>query len=312
MPNSIKIVLINTFHPGNIGSAARAMKVMGLKQLVLVNPQKKLSEEAYSLAAGAQDVLHNASCFSSVEEAIADCHWVIGTSARSRSLSWPQMDARHLGHFVKEHADTAQIAILFGPETMGLTNEQLQMCNYHLCIPGNSSYSVLNLSHAVQIVCYEIYVSLNSIDEPVPRNGHLIADIGSTDSDKWLNKDRGLNKDKWPTVTEMDRFFDHLELTLTSIGFVLKQHPGQALVKLKRLFVRAQMEKNELNMLRGLLSRIDECLQLGRQCPTLKADASNTVFQEALGQEALGQEAIVPKADLAKEVVPKAVEPDKE
>lgn len=266
MLSSIKIILVNTFHPGNIGSTARAMKVMGLTQLVLVNPQKKLSSEAYSLAAGAQDILHNARFFSNLEEAITDCHWVIGTSARSRSLPWPEMDARYLGLFVREHVHTAQIAILFGPETMGLTNEQLQLCHYHLCIPGNASYSVLNLSHAVQIVCYEIYMSLNSIDEPAACHEPSIVDKSLNDDDRWLIDD------KWPRVSEMKRFFDHLERTLTSIGFLLERHPGQALVKLKRLFIRAQMEKNELNMLRGLLTRIDECLQQGRQCPTSKPD----------------------------------------
>ncbi|GAM61810.1 Cm32/Um32 methyltransferase [Vibrio ishigakensis] len=156
MLNQVKVVLVGTSHPGNIGSAARAMKVMGLNQLVLVAPQCEVDEQSMALAAGADDVVKNAQVFETLEQAVADCALVVGSSARSRTLDWPMLEPRECGVKFVQEGQNAPVALVFGRERTGLTNEELQICQYHVCIPANPEYSSLNLAMAVQTLTYEI------------------------------------------------------------------------------------------------------------------------------------------------------------
>ncbi|RRJ84051.1 tRNA (cytosine(32)/uridine(32)-2'-O)-methyltransferase TrmJ [Aestuariirhabdus litorea] len=234
MLDNVRIVLINTFHPGNIGSAARAMKTMGLRHLYLVDPEEHPSPQSEAMAAGAKDLLASAVVVSSLEEAIADCSVVIGTSARNRTLSLPQLDARQCGEMVARESASNRIALVFGRETMGLHNEELQQCNYHVYIPANPEYPVLNLAAAVQLLSYEVYQSLCAF----PAQGSPTPEL--------------------PESRELGYFYDHLEQTLDQVGFIVTNHPGQAMARLKRLFNRARPDKQELNILRGVLSRIQQ------------------------------------------------------
>ena len=148
--DDIRVVLVNTSHSGNIGSAARAMKTMGLSKLYLVDPACEIDSHASALSAGASDVLGNAVIVDKLEDAIADCALTIGTSARSRTLSWPMVEPRECGEKLVAEAENGPVALVFGRENSGLTNEELQLCNYHVCIPANPEYSSLNLAMAVQ------------------------------------------------------------------------------------------------------------------------------------------------------------------
>lgn len=232
--HNIRIVMVQTWHPGNIGAAARAMKNMGISDLVLVNPVEYPSESATSMAAGATDVLEQATIVSSVEEAIADCQLVLATSARSRSHPWPIQEAREAAQQISQESSTGKVAILFGPERMGLHNEHLRLAHFHMDIPGNPDYPVLNVAQAVQLVCYECFMASR---EPIAHAEKV-----------------------YPQVKELNHFYQHLEATLTRSGFLIKAHPGQAMLRFKRLFNRARPEKIELNMLRGVLSSIDKLL----------------------------------------------------
>ncbi len=237
--DNVRIVLVNTSHTGNIGSVARAMKTMGLSKLYLVDPVNQIDSHASALAAGATDVLGNAVEVATLQEAISDCSLVIGTSARSRTLSWPMVEPRECGEKLVSAAADEQVALVFGRENSGLTNEELQLCNYHVCIPANPEYSSLNLAMAVQTLTYEVRMAhLN--------NQQLVAE----------------EKDvEYPTSEQMELFYEHLEKTFSETGFVLKQHPGQVMTKLRRLFNRARPEEQELNILRGMLTSIDKSIK---------------------------------------------------
>ncbi len=234
--DNIRIVLVGTSHSGNIGSAARAMKVMGLTNMVLVAPQCEVDEQTLSLASGAGDVALNAQVFESVEQAVADCELVIGTSARSRSLDWPYLESRKCGEVAVASAQKGKVAIVFGRERTGLTNSELQLCQYHLGIPANSEYSSLNLAMAVQIVSYEV----------------RMAYLAQTDSPHV--------EQNYPQHKELEMFYQHLEDVLMKTQF-LSQQPSLIMNKLRRLFTRARPETQELNILRGVLSAISKSIQ---------------------------------------------------
>lgn len=229
---NIRIVLINTFHPGNIGAAARAMKNMGLTNLYLVDPVDFPSAEATSRAAGAQDVLDQATVVSDLNEVISDCQLVIGTSARTRTFDLPLLDVKQGANQVMEQTDNANVAILFGRESSGLLNEELSLCNFHLYIPTNPEYPVLNISQALQIVCYEIWLNTQT---QIP-----------------------LAQVQYPEQKDINFFYEHLETVLRKAHFLIPQHEGKAMQKLQRLFNRARPEKEELGMLRGVLSSIEK------------------------------------------------------
>jgi len=236
MLDNIKIVLVKTSHTGNIGSAARAMKTMGLSQLVLVDPVAPPDGKASALAAGAGDVLANAKIVSSLAEAVADCGLVIGTSARSRTLSWPMLEPRECGVKLITEVEKYPVALVFGRENNGLSNEELQQCHFHVCIPANPEYSSLNLAAAVQTLCYEI------------RMAHL-------DTTRRSEVQR-----EYPLSHDLESFYSHLEQTLYKTNFIIPQHPGMVMTKLRRLFNRARPETQELNILRGMLASVEKSI----------------------------------------------------
>lgn len=231
----IRIVLVNTSHPGNIGGAARAMKNMGLAELYLVEPREYPAPRAVWRAAGARDVLANAKIVGSVDEAIKDCGLVIGTSARERRIPWPLINPRECGDKIWQEAKSHQVALLFGREDRGLTNSELQKCHYHVHIPSNPDYSSLNLATAVQVLSYEIRMaSLARKDGKLP------------EMNEW---DQPL-----ATADELELFHAHLATTMADLKFYDPDNPKQLLTRMRRLFNRTRMDKMEVSMLRGLLS----------------------------------------------------------
>lgn len=244
MLSNIRVVLVGTSHPGNIGSTARAMKTMGLSTLYLAEPRVEPDGHSVALAAGASDILKHAVTVNSVAEAIADCSLVIATSARSRTLDWPMLEPREAGEKLVASALDGPVAIVFGRENNGLSNEELQKCNYHVSIPANPEYTSLNLAQAVQIICYESRVA------------HLAHE--KSEFEKGRSTDYVEPKVEYPFAKERENFFEHLENTLLGTGFIVKQHPGQVMTKLRRLFSRARLERQEMNILRGMLTSIDK------------------------------------------------------
>ncbi len=236
--SNIRVVLVEPSHPGNIGGAARAMKTMGLSDLALVNPGRFPDPQAEWRAAGAQDVLEAVQVFESVEAAIADAQWVVGTSTRVRRIPWPLMKAEEAVAGMIERLDGHRIAVLFGRETSGLTNEELQKCHTHLVIPANPDYSSLNLAMAVQVVCYEIY---RQIDARQPGTG-------SIDTDQW---------DRSPaTSAQLEGLIGHFETVLVDAGFLDPENPGQTMTRLRRLLTRVTPDETEVQMLRGILREL--------------------------------------------------------
>lgn len=244
MLENIRIVLVNTSHTGNIGSVARAMKTMGLCQLVLVDPVSKPDSQASALAAGATDVLHGARIVDTLAEAIADCGLVIGTSARNRTLDWPLLEPRGAAAKLLAESPSYPVALVFGRESSGLTNDELQQCNFHVHIPANPDYSSLNLAMAVQALSYEIRMQWLE-----NAKGQALNDAAAESPIELID---------YPRADDLERFFVHLEQTLGETGFIIKQHPGQVMAKLRRMFARARPEEAELNILRGILTSIDK------------------------------------------------------
>jgi len=235
IPLPIRIVLVHTTHPGNIGSVARAMKTMGLAELYLVAPKVLPEETALALATGASDILAKAIVVDTLQAAIADCGLVIGTSARSRSLEWPMLSLQEMAKEVLSQSAQSPVALLFGRERDGLSNEQLARCHYHVSIPTAPEFASLNLASAVQIVCYEIYQ-------------HFIAD-------------KPLSKDATDLAAsyELELLFDHLEQVSKQVGFLDINNPRLLMQRYRRLFMRSRLEKQEVNLLRGLLTAIEQC-----------------------------------------------------
>ncbi len=237
MLQNIRVVLVETSHTGNMGSVARAMKTMGLTNLWLVNPLVKPDSQAIALAAGASDVIGDAQIVDTLDEALAGCSLVVGTSARSRTLPWPMLDPRKCGLKAVEEAQHAPVAIVFGRERVGLTNDELQKCHYHVAIAANPDYSSLNLAMAVQVIAYEVRMAF----------------LGQSDAHKSESEPA-----PYPLVDDLERFYTHLEQVLLNTGFIRANHPGQVMNKLRRLFTRARPESQELNILRGILASIDQ------------------------------------------------------
>ncbi len=235
--DNIKIVLLRTFHPGNIGSAARAMKTMGLNRLVLVNPREFPSDEATKMATSADDVLKNALIVDDLADAIGDCSLVIASTARSRGYDLPILEPEKAARLLTQSAcnptKPQTVALVFGPERTGLINQDLEYATHRVTIPTSPDYSSLNLAAAVQTLSYEIWKARQ-------------------DQSKRDEATRQL-----PDAEAMDRFYRHLEITLKETGFINKKHPGEIMKKLKRLFTRAQMDETELNIMRGILSSVE-------------------------------------------------------
>lgn len=235
--NRIRIVLVNTTHAGNIGGAARAMKNMGLGRLFLVAPKDYPSERALWRAASAGDVLDDIVVVETLDEAIADCGLVIGTSARERRIPWPMLTPRECGDQVWSEAAQHEVALVFGREDRGLTNDELHKCHYHVHIPSNPDYSSLNLAAAVQVLTYEIRASA------------LAAEAG-----------KPLHYDDWdmPPAPEKDLelYYAHLQETLEQLGFLAPDNPRQTITRLRRLYNRVRVDQMELAILRGMLTSV--------------------------------------------------------
>jgi len=239
----VRIVLINTTHPGNIGAAARAMKVMGLSSLHLVTPKIFPNAEATAMASGADDLLQAAVVHESLDSALAGCPLLLGTSARLRSLPMPVMDARKASEQALAECAEHEVAILFGRERYGLTNDEMQRCQYLVNIPSNPAYSSLNLAQAVQIIGYELRVAA--------MGG---AGISAPPMD-------------WEPVddSQMEGLFEHLERTLLEIRFLNPRQPKRLMMRLRRLYNRARPDQNEINILRGILKASQEAARRDRE-----------------------------------------------
>ncbi|PJX15560.1 RNA methyltransferase [Halomonas sp. 141] len=238
MLSNIRIVLVHTFHPGNIGATARAMKTMGLTQLVLVNPRAFPDEEATRLAAGATDVLDNARCVSTLEDALQDCVQVVGASARLRSMPLPHFDEPDdMARQVIVNAHQAPVALVFGRERSGLTNDEIRCCTHQVSIPANPDYGILNLSQAVQILAYEVHRAWRRRD----------------DSD--FVYQRPLEAAP-PSREQFGYFQEHLGRLMHESGFLTQPH-ARTEEQLQALFSRAQPSRKELSLLRGLLSAFE-------------------------------------------------------
>ncbi|MBS0351574.1 MAG: RNA methyltransferase [Proteobacteria bacterium] len=237
MLENIRVVLVNPSHPGNIGAVARAIKNMGLSRLYLVAPEKFPHPEATFRAVGADDILKSAVVTDNLGQALADCHLVYGTSARTRHLGWPLCGARECAQQIVALGPQQQVAVVFGRESSGLTNQELAYCNYHVHIPTAPDFSSINLAAAVQICAYEIYMAHQ------PQSGKM-------DSEQELPA----------TNEQILGFYTHLESTLINIGFLNPHHPKKLMQRIKRLFSRAQIDHTEINILRGVLTAIDKML----------------------------------------------------
>jgi len=235
-----RIVLCETSHPGNIGSVARAMKTMGFLDLYLVNPKDFPSKHAAALACGAEDILQKATLVTSLESALKNINHVIGFTARKRELTQPHKNVRDLSKQLINEANNNKIAIVFGNETNGLSNLELQHCQSLGFIDANSKYSSLNLAHAVQIVCHEIRM----VSE-LPVKNKILEQI----TKKYVSHDL------------QNGFYKHLEEILNEIGFLKKIQADRLMMRLRLLFNRTQMEKEEVNILRGILSEIQKKLK---------------------------------------------------
>ncbi|MBT4492155.1 MAG: tRNA (cytosine(32)/uridine(32)-2'-O)-methyltransferase TrmJ [Gammaproteobacteria bacterium] len=231
----VKVILIETSHPGNIGAAARAMKNMGLTELVLVNPHDYPNQKSIFRAVSAGDVVRDAQVVGSVDEAIADCQLVIGTSARDRRVPWPMLSPRECGVRVAAAAEASQkVGLMFGRESRGLKNEELQKCHYHVNIPTGEAYSSLNLAMAVQVITYEILQGKQGNPEVQVEWDRPFADAAA-----------------------MEHFFVHLEETLIQVDFHDEDNPRRLMTRLRRLFNRIQPDQMEVQILRGILNAIN-------------------------------------------------------
>lgn len=241
----IRVVLVGTQHPGNIGSAARAMKTMGLSNLVLVAPKRYPDPEATALAAGAVDILEQAQVVESLAEALLGCTYVIGTSSRARSVALPELAPRQAAVQLVAKSSGNQVALLFGPERTGLENEDLQHCHACVLIPCNPEYASLNLASAVQVLSYEI--RLERIQQ------HLIAkpDIKPVEIEVANHE-------------QMERFFSHLAQFMDEVDFHKGKPPELVTQRLRRLFLRAEMDEREIKIIRGLLSDAQRLLHQKR------------------------------------------------
>jgi tRNA (cytidine32/uridine32-2'-O)-methyltransferase len=229
---NIRIVMVATTHPGNVGAAARAMHNMCISRLALVDPQCPIGDIAYARASGANVILDDRETYADLRSAIADCNPVIAISARRRSLPWPELTPREMAESLFALDDNRQVALVFGREHSGLSNDELQMCNQMVCIPTNPEFSSLNVASAIQVLCYEIFRCQSTPYEvPAPNEQDLPASSG-----------------------EFEGYIEHLRQTLDDCGFLNPQQPEMIMQRLRRLYLRSELSHSEINILRGILS----------------------------------------------------------
>ena len=251
---SLRVVLVNTTHPGNIGGVARAMKNMGVGQLVLVAPKSFPNDAAFARAAGATDVLDQARVLETLDQAVAGCQLVVGASARGRHIPWPVVDPRQLAEqvisvFAGSAAELPQVALVFGREDRGLTNEELHRCHRHVHIPSNPEFGSLNLAAAVQVICYEMRMaSLAAQSEPA--DAQVKSDL------HW-----GTAWDiESATSDELERLFVHMAKVMTDIEFLDPGNPRQLMTRLRRLYLRSHLDRVEVSILRGILTATEKVI----------------------------------------------------
>ena len=247
-PN-IRIVLVNTTHPGNIGATARAMKNMGLGRLYLVAPRDYPSVVALARAASALDILDDAVVTETLAEAVADCGLVIGTSARQRGMPIPLVDPKSSARMALQAQQKNQVALVFGREDSGLSNEELLMCHYHVQIPSNPEYSSLNVASAVMVLCYELR-----------KQWQVALQAETADS-----AEKGIREAGWDqelaSSEETERFLAHLEKVLTELDFHKPEAPRQLMSRLRRLYNRVHLDRMEVNILRGILTATEQAMK---------------------------------------------------
>ena len=234
----INIVLVETSHPGNIGSVARAMKTMGLSKLSLINPRKFPSGEANALSGNATDILENAQVYKTIEDAIKTSTFVYATSSRNRTIQWPTINVEEAAELILNQT-TAQkeISILFGREDRGLTNEELQLANTHIEIPANPDYPVLNLAMSAQILSYEIFKASHNTEA---RDWHDYPEVDSAN---------------------LQMLIDHFIETAVNIDVIHPENPKKIISRIKRMFSRLHPDEMEASFLRGFLAAINKKLK---------------------------------------------------
>jgi len=236
MLKNIKIVLVRPFHPGNIGSAARAMKTMGISSLCLVNPKNHPNEEALTMARSASDVVSQCVIVDSVYQAVKDCDVVVASTARPRGYDLPELTPEQCAQQLKSHAALGEVALLFGPERMGLSNDDLQYAHYRVTIPTSPDYPSLNMAAAVQTLCYEVFKGYqdNCIHKQVE------------------------NTSRSASIETMERLYVHLEETLSDTGFIFKKHPGEIMKRIRTMIARSTLTASEVSIFRGVLTSIQK------------------------------------------------------
>ena len=230
---SVRIVMVGTTHPGNIGATARAMKNMGFRDLTLVSPRSFPHEDATARASGAEDILENTIVTTTLDQALADCHFAVGASARFRAIEWPTLEPRECAARLVDASARGNVALVMGPEKSGLSNEHLDRCQALVTIPTDPEFSSLNIAMAVQVLCYELRLATLVLQDP---------------GDPELRS---------ATLEEMEYFYEHLEAALTDSGFLDPDNPRTLMRRLRRLFIRAAPDQNEINILRGVLTAFE-------------------------------------------------------
>ena len=237
----VKIILIETSNSGNIGSTLRAMKTMGFGNLCLVNPKKFPSEEVTALAANASDLIDTVQVVNSLEEALDGCNLVVGTSSRDRKVPWPNESIISASPKIIAEVDKDNtVAILFGREDRGLTNDELQRCNLHVHIPANEDYPVLNVAMSVQVVCYQLLIN-RTIDSEIKNNQHWDVPLAE--------------------ANHVNRLIEHFTDVAEKLEVFNKGNPRQIGARIKRLFTRVGLDEMEVNFMRGFLAAVEKKLE---------------------------------------------------
>lgn len=234
--DNVRVVLSHTSHPGNIGAAARAMKTMGLSSLYLVNPKSFPDKEAEARAVGAWDLLNNARVCASLDEALGDTVLAAAITARQRALAHDVFDSRQGALELLAHARQHPVALVFGTEMSGLTTAEVSKCQIIVHIPANPDYSSLNLASAVQVMAYELRMALPQLERTIPAQ----------------------TENAPASFDEIEWFYRHLEQVMVGSGFLNPQEPKRLMLRLRRLFARSRLEKEEVNILRGILSSLEK------------------------------------------------------
>lgn len=242
---NIRIVLVETSHPGNIGAVARAMKNMCLQSLYLVRPKQYPDSHAMARSSGAIDVLNNAVVCDSLSEALSDCRLVIAASARSRSISWPSTTAPEAAQKLINGGMQAPVALVFGREDRGLNNEELDLCNFMVQLPANPEFSSLNIAAAVQVFSYEVrktFLAEQALQQPCSSLASQSSELGMGD--------------RPASSINLKRLFDHLETTLVQVDFMPAHRTRTLMRKLMRFFHKSQVTEEEVSIFRGILTEL--------------------------------------------------------